>query len=165
MDIHPVRSFACTSRSKNMDQANISPHGTFLCLDENIVSNYNYRKTGLYPPPRTRSCSGNLGDSEPRHCELVQLFVKALVNFFLEMFRFLVRKKGQEEYELEEGAAATQGVPTAPPAPNYGSIASLLNNEVRSSMSWRRGQRIPTGSPPPLLPPTMATSPRCSTMR
>jgi hypothetical protein len=38
-------------------------------------------------------------------------------------------------YELEEGVAATQGLPTASPATNYGSIVSLLNNEVRSSMS------------------------------
>jgi hypothetical protein len=76
----------------------------------------------------------------------VQSFLKALVNLYQEMFRFLARKNREEQYELEESTAATQGVPTTPPAPNYGSIASLLNNEVRSSMSCRRGWRPPTGS-------------------
>jgi hypothetical protein len=53
----------------------------------------------------------------------------------------------------------TQGVPITTPAPNYDSIASLLNNEVRSSMSCRRGRRLPRGSPLPLLDTTMAASP------
>ncbi len=71
------------------------------------------------------------------------------------MSRFLARKKGKEKYELQEGVAATQGVPTGAPGPNYGSITSLLNNEVRRSTSCRRGLRPPREPPQVLLPPTM----------
>jgi hypothetical protein len=49
------------------------------------------------------------------------------------MSGFLARKKGREKYELQEpaGLAVAPGGGGAPPtATNYGSITSLLNNEV-----------------------------------
>ena len=62
------------------------------------------------------------------------------------MSRFLVRKKGKEKYELSEprgggeaGVLGGQGVGvTPPPAANYGSITSLLNNEVSITENYVR---------------------------